>query len=234
MQIYVGTSGWLYDWNIGRSLEWYVKNSGLNSIELNMSFYRYPTRKTVEIWAEKGKTLRWSIKASRLITHVYRFGEKAETAWNRFKELFSPIEEKIDYYLFQLPPSMTPRHVSRIERFILKTELGSRLALEWRSPEWFREEWIRWAIDLGITPVSIDAPELPRTIFKSGQAVYLRMHGRYAWYSHDYTDEELKEVAESIVKNSPGKVHVYFNNNHAMLRNARRMLKILIEEASAL
>lgn len=234
MQIYVGTSGWLYEWNKGGTLEWYVKNSGLNTIELNMSFYRYPTRRAVESWAEKGKTLRWSIKASRLITHVYRFGEKAEAARRRFKKLFSPIDEKIDYYLFQLPLSMTPRHASRIERFISKTKLGSRLALEWRSPEWFREEWIRWAVDLVITLVSIDAPELPRTIFKLGQAVYLRMHGRYAWYSHDYTDKELREVADSIIKYSPSRVHVYFNNDHVMLRNARRMLEILIEEASTL
>lgn len=30
MKIYVGTSGWLYSWNEGRSFEWYVENSKLN------------------------------------------------------------------------------------------------------------------------------------------------------------------------------------------------------------
>ncbi|MEM4061454.1 MAG: DUF72 domain-containing protein, partial [Desulfurococcaceae archaeon] len=29
MEVYVGTSGWLYDWNEGASLDWYVEESGL-------------------------------------------------------------------------------------------------------------------------------------------------------------------------------------------------------------
>ncbi|RLF12723.1 MAG: DUF72 domain-containing protein, partial [Thermoprotei archaeon] len=39
MRVYIGTSGWLYDWNLDGSLDWYVKNSGLNAVELNASFY---------------------------------------------------------------------------------------------------------------------------------------------------------------------------------------------------
>ena len=42
-----------------------------------------------------------------------------------------------------------------------------------------------------------------------------------------YTDQELKDVAERIRKTNPERVYVFFNNNHAMLENARRMLKIL-------
>jgi uncharacterized protein YecE (DUF72 family) len=53
------------------------------------------------------------------------------------------------------------------------------------------------------------------------------MHGRTAWYSHYYTDEELEEVAQKIMKTNPERVYVFFNNNHAMLENARRMLQIM-------
>jgi len=57
--------------------------------------------------------------------------------------------------------------------------------------------------------------------------VYLRMHGRTSWYSHRYTYEELKEIASRIRDNDPKKVHIFFNNNHDMLDNARSMKEIL-------
>jgi len=61
VEVYVGTSGWLYSWNLGKSLKWYVENSGLNAVELNASFYRYPTPRQVAQWADVGKTLRWAV-----------------------------------------------------------------------------------------------------------------------------------------------------------------------------
>ena len=37
LRVYVGTSGWAYFWNPD-GLDWYVRNSGLNAVELNASF----------------------------------------------------------------------------------------------------------------------------------------------------------------------------------------------------
>jgi uncharacterized protein YecE (DUF72 family) len=53
------------------------------------------------------------------------------------------------------------------------------------------------------------------------------MHGRKAWYSHYYTDDEIEEVAEKILRAKPERIYVFFNNNHAMLENARKMLQTL-------
>jgi uncharacterized protein YecE (DUF72 family) len=58
MEVFVGTSGWLYGWNEKQSLEWYVENSDLNAIELNASFYRFPTTNAVKSWAKKGKKIK--------------------------------------------------------------------------------------------------------------------------------------------------------------------------------
>jgi len=52
------------------------------------------------------------------------------------------------------------------------------------------------------------------------------MHGRTIWYGHYYSRKELEEVAKRIFAVNPSKVYVFFNNNHAMLDNAREMLKI--------
>lgn len=227
MAVYVGTSGWFYSWNKERSLDWFVKNSGLNAIELNASFYRFPFPNQIKSWAAKGKVLRWSVKVNRLITHVFKFSERSLETWKKFEKLFEPLRRNIDFYLFQLPPSLTPQSAEKIEKFFRKTKLKEKFALECRNENWFSDEWVKWAKKLGITLVSIDAPDFGTKIFNTNGIVYMRMHGRTAWYSHNYSQGELKEIAEKILEQGPRKVYAFFNNNHNMLNNAMSMLKIL-------
>jgi len=226
MEFYVGTSGWSYNWNEGGNFDWFIANSGLNAVELNASFYRFPFPSMIRAWAKKGKSLRWSIKVNRLITHRFKFGNKAFQLWKKFQSLFSLMDELIDFYLFQLPPFLTSKYASRIGDFARKTELGERLALEVRSLDWFHEKWLEWASSLGITWVSVDSPDFPLEVFNANGIVYERMHGRTIWYGHVYTEEELKEVLSKILNANPGKAYVFFNNDHGMLVNSRRMLKL--------
>lgn len=227
MEIFVGTSGWTYDWNADGSLSWYARHSGLNCIELNASFYRFPFPNQVKSWTLKGKNLRWIIKVNQFITHKFKFNEKALNLWKKFKNIFKPLDEIIDFYLFQLPPILSPNFYRKLEEFVIKSELGSRFALEARNIKWFTEEWIKWASRLDITWVSVDSPEHPREIFSSNGLVYVRMHGRDFWYSHYYEDEELEEIVKKILEIKPLKVYVLFNNDTNMLENARRMYFLL-------
>ncbi len=227
MECFVGTSGWFYSWNPKRSLDWFVRYSGLNAVELNMSFYRFPFPNMVRSWATKGKDLSWAVKVNRLITHRFKFRERTFELWEKFQKLFSPIDSNVDFYLFQLPPSMTPKAIPVIEEFIAKTNLKERFALEVRNIKWFDTAYVNWASSLGITWVSVDSPDFPLDVFNTNGIVYERMHGRTAWYSHYYTEQELKNVAKRIQKANPKKVYVFFNNDHAMLENARRMQQIL-------
>jgi uncharacterized protein YecE (DUF72 family) len=72
----------------------------------------------------------------------------------------------------------------------------------------------------------VDSPEFPLNVFKTNGLVYERMHGRTGWYAHYYSDEELEEVTEKIVKAKPEKAYVFFNNDSAMLENSRKTLTI--------
>ncbi|MEM4730117.1 MAG: DUF72 domain-containing protein [Thermoplasmata archaeon] len=228
MRVYVGTSGWAYpSWNPESSLDWYVKNSNLNAVELNASFYRFPYPNQVLGWARKGKKLRWAVKVHRFVTHVYGFKGKAHATWRRFRELFEPLDGRIDFYLFQLPPGARPSSAPAMKRFFNKINLGPRAALEVRNEEWFEPRWLEWAGELGLTWVSIDAPVLSREVFRTSDFVYLRMHGRTGWYRYDYSDEELGEKAALIRAAGPKKAYVFFNNDHDMLENARSMRRIL-------
>jgi uncharacterized protein YecE (DUF72 family) len=227
----VGTSGWLYSWNPERSLDWYVRYSGLNAVELNASFYRFPSPSQVASWARKGRSLRWAVKVNRRVTHIHRLNKNAVKAWERFYSLFKPLDSLVDFYLFQLPPSYqaTGRNIERLEHFAAETGLGERMAIEFRHVSWFNEGLgVELCRRIGATYVSIDSP-LGVYISASNSNVYLRMHGRTAWYAHYYTDEELLEDAKQILALSPRRAYVFFNNNHDMLENARRMLRILHE-----
>ncbi len=226
MKIFVGTSGWSYSWNPD-GFKWYAKNSKLNAVELNSSFYRYPFPAYVKSWAENGKNLRWAIKVNKTITHFYKFNEKAYEKWKSFKRLFMPLDKFVDFYLFQLPPNTTPKSIEKIEKFIKKTKLKERFALEVRNEKWFKKEYIKRAKEMGITWVSIDAPKLSREIYKTSKDIYLRVHGRNLWYSHNYKKSELDEIAQKIKKKRTRNCYVFFNNNHNMLNNAREMKKIL-------
>ncbi len=233
MKVYVGTSGFAYGWNPEGSFDWYAKNSNLNTLELNASFYRFPFPNQVKAWVRKTELfnprLRWSIKVNRFVTHVFKFSERALSTWRKFESLFKPLDKFVDFYLFQLPPSLTSKFSSKLEDFIKKVDLKERFALEVRNLSWFDEKWINWAKKLGITWVSVDAPDFtnfPREIYSTNGIVYLRMHGRFDWYSHNYSDEELREVLGKIRRVKPKRCYIYFNNDTNMLRNARRMLEL--------
>lgn len=224
----MGTSGWLYEWNEGASLDWYVEESGLNAIELNASFYRFPFKNQVRSWAIKGKRLKWSVKVHRSITHMSKLGEKSINIWQKFTGTFKEMDNLIDFYLFQLPPNYVcnDRNLQKVEEFSRKSTLGLRMAVEFRHASCFNQEVARWAEENSIVVVSVDSP-IATWITPVRGIIYLRMHGRGTWYGYEYSREEIEDTARRIAGHSPNKVYVFFNNDHWMLNNARCMKSAL-------
>ena len=231
--IYVGTSGWSYFWNKDGSLKWYIKNTRFNAVELNMSFYRFPFPSLPKHWARIGTNLAWAIKVNKIITHRMKFSEKSLGVWNKFRRLFKPMEEKglIHFYLFQCPPFLrpTPKVVENIEKFVDATGLNEMFAIEFRNDEWFKPTWERWARKLGITMVSVDAPEFQNKIYCSSSRIYVRIHGRKIWYHHIYSEEEVAELLKNVAKKMKGITTIYFflNNNHGMLPTGNMIIDII-------
>ena len=228
VDVYVGTSGWMYDWNEGGSLDWYVEQSGLNAVELNASFYRFPFPSQVKSWAVKGSRLRWAVKVHRSITHIRRMGSAALEVWSRFRERFAPLDSLVDFYLFQLPPSFAASEecVRRLRAFAEACGLGCRMAVEFRHESWFEGKGLELCEELGATFVSVDSP-MGTWVASSNGVVYLRLHGRGAWYAYEYSEEELAELASKVAELSPTRVYAFFNNDHWMLENALQMLETL-------
>ncbi|MCM8762618.1 MAG: DUF72 domain-containing protein [Candidatus Omnitrophica bacterium] len=229
MKVYAGTSGWLYDWNKGGNFEWFVEHSELNSVELNASFYRFPFPNQIKYWSTKAKGIRFSIKVHRKITHILKLNEQAIEVWNDFQSLFSPLKKTIDFYLFQMSPSFSPQHLDRVQDFFSKVGHNHKFAIEFRHPNWFDERMVRQIEKTGLVFVSVDNPQRQAFVVKTNSVIYIRFHGRGSWYSYDYSVKELEDISKQIYLLKPEYVYGYFNNNHNMLSNARKFLKMLVK-----
>ncbi len=133
--------------------DWFILNSGLNTVELNASFYRYPSLNQIESWNRKGADLRWTVKVHRSITYWRKFTKSALESWNNFRELFEPMDHLIDFYLFQMPPKFD--NVTKALRFAEDTELGKRFILEIRNKELLRNEELCSELMEKVTLVSV-------------------------------------------------------------------------------
>src|SRR6266699_1188021 len=80
-RFWIGTSGWQYDHWRGpfyppelAKRKWLAYYAGqFQTVELNNSFYRLPSEKSWETWRETAPgSFRFSVKASRFITHFKR------------------------------------------------------------------------------------------------------------------------------------------------------------------
>ncbi len=228
--VHIGTSGWAYTWNRGGNLAWFVEHSGLNAIELNTSFYGFPSEKTILSWADVGSGLRWSVKVHRSVTHWHRFNEKAVAVWERFSARFRPLDNLVDFYLFQAPPAFGD--LDRILTFVETIGLPQRCAVEIRNPAVLGDDEACRRLQDAAVLVSVDSPDFQERIFP-GDVVYLRMHGREGWYRHNYTETELVRIRDTIAAIDPKRTYIFFNNNATMLEDADLMMRLFARASSS-
>jgi uncharacterized protein YecE (DUF72 family) len=143
---------------------------------VNATFYRLPTRKTVERWVgETPDGFMFAVKASRYLTHVRRL-RAPKTGLDRLSRPLRPMSGKLGPLLVQLPPNFNVDG-KRLDRFLAACDDYSAVALEPRDPSWWSpevEEILRqhkaamvWN-DYGGT-------ESPR--WDTADFVYIRRHG---------------------------------------------------------
>ena len=144
MDLRTGTSGFSYkawkgsfypeDLPDKKMLEYYGEH--LPAVEINNTFYRLPKTSVLEGWAEKvPEDFRFSIKASRRITHFKRLKNPAdETSY--FVETTSVLGPRLGALLFQLPPNFK-QDIERLTDFLTLLPEGTPAAFEFRHPSWF-------------------------------------------------------------------------------------------------
>lgn len=244
-KIRIGTSGYTYAWNKAKpdAFNWYI-SQGFNSVEINASFYRFPTESWVKNWQSKSpKDFTFSIKVHRSITHYNRLkGKRPVELWERFRKTLEPVIEKIDFWLFQMPPNYkyNQENMDRIRSFftdiVRPANKGniindSNYVIEFRDSSWWKKQPIKEIEKVGISFCSIDAPSLPRSIITINDIVYLRLHGSTNWYTDVYSEKKLDRLLQHIQKAEASKKAIYLNNDHGMLSNGMYLLNKIQKES---
>jgi len=240
-KLFVGTSGFSYShWENGvfypkglpkaKQLEYFSEQ--FSTVELNSSFYGLPKDKTFTNWRERTpEDFTFAVKVSRFITHVKKLSQ-CKDSWKIFLERASHLGPKLGPFLFQFP-SIWRKNLERLEKFILmikKNNSKLRFAFEFRHPSWFSPEVYRFFRKYeNLSICIIDSPKWPSVNEITGNFVYFRMHGRKILYGSDYSEKEIKRLAEKIkgYLNNKLDVYCYFNNDACgfAVKNAKKLLE---------
>ena len=200
-------------------------NQGFNSVEINASFYHFPTQSWVKTWLTAPEDFSFSIKVHRSITHYTKLKNRSLELWNRFRQPLESLEKKIDFWLFQMPSNYKYKqeNLEAIRAFFEKTNLRNKAVIEFRDTSWWKAA--KEIANIGIVFCSVDAPGLPHNLMSTNGAVYLRLHGSKEWYNYIYSEKELDNILSRIKKLKADKNMIYLNNDHGMLQNGRYLLK---------
>ncbi len=147
LTVRVGTSGYNYpEWKgtfypadlpASKMLAYYVER--FSTVEINATFYRMPTVKTLAAWraaAPDGFT--FVLKAPQRITHMARLRDVDEPL-RYFCETARTLGPRLGPLLFQLPPNFK-KAADRLDGLLARLPPDLRAAFEFRHASWFDEE----------------------------------------------------------------------------------------------
>ena len=237
MRVLIGTSGYSYDeWkdefykNVSKTrwFDCYVDH--FDTVELNATFYRLQSEKTLRNWAESTPDdFVFTAKGHRYVTHTKRLRD-ADEMISRSRDNMAPLSEKLEVVVWQLPANFH-RDDDRLRRFcdvLEKRWFDVRHTLEFRHRSWFEDEVGLIVADHGHAVCLSDAPDWPMWRYTDGaDFVYARLHGHTRLYASQYSPTHLDRWAREIHRwlDDRRDVYIYFDNtaeSHAP-RDARRL-----------
>jgi uncharacterized protein YecE (DUF72 family) len=144
MHLRVGTSGYNFpEWKgsfyppklpSAKWLEYYATQLG--TVEINYTFYRMPSAKTVEGWdAATPAGFTFVLKAPQRITHIARL-KNVDEPLRFFLETARRLGPKLGPILFQLPPNFK-KDVELLGDLVTQFPADLRCAWEFRHASWF-------------------------------------------------------------------------------------------------
>ncbi|GAC1411768.1 MAG: DUF72 domain-containing protein [Burkholderiaceae bacterium] len=219
---YVGCSGWFY-WRWRGDFypetlptnQWFSHYaSHFKTVELNASFYSWPTETAVKTWIKQAGEQKfiYTVKVCELITHVKRF-DGVKTLVKDFGFIADLLGTHMGCFLFQFAPSFQ-YSTTRLKAILSQLDHTRRNVLEFRHASWWNEDVFAALRETGTIFCSCSGPRLPDQLVKTADDIYLRLHGTKQWYRHDYSEEELSVWSERIHESGAKRVWVYFNNDY--------------------
>ncbi len=239
-KFFIGTSGWNYEHWVRR---FYPKNTSqkkwlefysryFNTVEINMTFYRWPKPSFLLSWYKRVDNFKFTLKAPRTITHIRKLNN-VERQVKDFYKLASLLKEKLGCILWQLPPNFKPSstNIEKLKNFLKILDKEHKNVIEFRHEDWWQEEIYQLLKEYKICFCIISGLEMPENVIVTTNFAYFRFHGLH--YSSCYTENEMKDYAERMKKLKSKKrvkeIYAYFNNdsNAYAIKNAKQLKRFL-------
>lgn len=197
--ILVGTSGYSYpEWKgsfypptlpAAKMLPFYAQHFA--TVEINATFYRMPTAKTVAAWASQVPPhFRFTLKASKRITHDKRLKDVADPV-RGFLAAAGELGPQLATVLFQLPPNFK-QDLAVFDGFLETLPPGLHAAFEFRNPSWWNDEvYARLrARNLALCIADSEARSTP--VVTTADYAYLRLR------DEGYQDDDIRRWADVV------------------------------------
>ena len=225
----IGTSGWVYDFWVGGFYPSFtvpadylkVYSKIFNLVEIDNSFYRFPSRQSTKQWAaETPADFVFTAKFHRRITAEKRLTDYRQDLEYLYR-VFEPMGEKLRAFVIQLPPNFTfGEGIEKLGRLISDLDSRYRYAVEFRHDSWFRDQTYELLRASKIAMAWSEIPFATNPGVVTTDLIYLRFIGE-----RDIPESQLGGVKRDLLEKkslwakrlkdqlpSASTAYVFFNN----------------------
>ena len=228
----VGTSGYNYgewkgsfypaDLSASKMLPYY--SARFPTVEINATFYRMPTPKTLAGWAEATpETFVLALKAPQRITHFARL-RNVDDPLRFLCDTARTLGPKLGPLLFQLPPNFK-KDTDRLAETLFLLPPDLRCAFEFRHESWLADDVYDLLRRRNAALCIADSESASTPLVATADFGYLRLR------DEGYTDADLARWAETItgLGGSWREAFVYFKHEESGTGPAfaRRLTELL-------
>lgn len=201
-----------------------------NTVEINRTFYRKPTVKTLQKWTdETPDDFKFFIKIPKTISHSGYSESKKDEFYDFCNYINENIGNKLAGFLIQFPSSFhrTEKNIKWLTETLYDEFL---IAVEFRHQSWWNDEIFnlfkkhQW-IFCGVNFPGKITEDVIVTNYKIG---YYRLHGKPTLYKSPYSEAFLDKLAKEISNNTQ-EFYIFFNNTwgSSAIENSLYLKKIL-------
>jgi uncharacterized protein YecE (DUF72 family) len=201
----------------------------LPTVEINNTFYQMPKTAVLEAWGNSTPPdFRFSIKASRRITHLSRL--KADSAADSVDYLYKTLATlgpKRGPVLFQLPPFLK-KDLPRLQDFLAILPDGHAAAFEFRHESWFSDDVFAALKSAGASLcLSEREDSAPPPLVETAPWGYVRLR------LEEYSDADLQAWADRLAGTGWREIFVYFMHEPTAPAYAANLMRHAIDASLA-
>lgn len=229
MDLWIGTSGFQYsEWKgsfypeklpVSKMLPYYAERFA--TTEINYSFRRIPSAKTIQSWAEATPPrFKFTFKAPERVTHISRLRD-CEEILRFFAGVILELNDKLGIVLFQLPPVLKC-DVPLLRAFLNDLPRSIRAAFEFRHDSWFTDEVFDALREHNAALCIAESERIAAPTVPTADFGYLRLRRQ------DYLESDVVRWADFVRAQAPKwrNTFVYFKHEESGLgpKLARQMM----------